>query len=463
MSQTEKFRYFWFETNLVKFLEKYSLPIDYEGEFLSFFETYKNQFLIDYKEILLNGAIKGYDESVYVKFEEQYKFVEKLFKKLIEIIKYRENSEFLLAERCINNILKNIEKDFFLTNIDRNDHNHIFYRIRIPNSGECFSNNPMELFHIPFGKRQLVRNDRYNFAGQPCLYLSTVLNIAWNECNLPTKFYYSKYNVNYEITNSWKFLCLCSPQEICNDLLVAPIFNHPNEVSDFIMRYLRTMPLIIASSVVNIHKNCPYKPEYIIPQMIMQWVTRNNDKIKGILYFPCTHQQSFRHWNGYNIVLPATNYNQEGYSSDLLKAFKIENPILDDNTWNEEDGFFIKSFYNKLQHFSYSQAVLADCFRDMFRNTIHALDILYYSEQIPSKILLSYIEMLIENIELFFNKHNLKTIINNAKNDECYQSRYEKDYLQLEELFGDFTKIKELIKNHYDYIERGLCVDKRGN
>ena len=48
------FRYNWYETNICKFLEKYALPVGYEGDFVHFLKTYRDNFLKDFDELLLN-------------------------------------------------------------------------------------------------------------------------------------------------------------------------------------------------------------------------------------------------------------------------------------------------------------------------------------------------------------------------------------------------------------------------
>lgn len=76
-----------------------------------------------------------------------------------------------------------------------------------------------------------------------------------------------------------------------------------------IVRYIKMYPLILACSFVNQSGKVPYKQEYIIPQMLMQWVQRNSDFAQGISYFTCTDtttQTSM--WCAYNIVIPDSRH-----------------------------------------------------------------------------------------------------------------------------------------------------------
>ena len=453
----EKFMYAWFETNVVRFFSKYILPIKYDIEYLDYILKYKQMFMKDYKDILLNGEIKGYPNFIYDKLKEQYDFVEKMFDNIICIIKTWEAEKFSETEILINTLVESLSDDLFVSNIDNNWYSHTFFRVRVGQSGD-FKDKPMELFHVPFSKRHLVRNDRYNMAGAPCLYLSSVLNLAWRECGMPTSFYFSEYNANYDYIDGWKFIYLQSPQEFCNNNLVVPIFNDPEGVANIIVKYIRTFPLVFACSVINKNGSVPYKPEYIIPQLLMHWVKNNNTKVKGIIYFPCTLQKSMRKWNGYNIVMPTFNYDKDGYSKELLNAFTFSNPYYQNNMMPETDNTYINSFYQLLDGSSFTQTKIMDCYIDMYRNTVHILEILNTDSKIDSSLLINYIELLLETLDRFKEKYNVRNILDACRNDMCYQKRYEKEYPIFEKLFNQFLDVNDKIRSYYDYLERGIVT-----
>lgn len=83
-----------------------------------------------------------------------------------------------------------------------------------------------------------------------------------------------------------------------------------------------------------------FKQEYIIPQMLMQWVHRNKDKYNGISYFSCIDMRSEQSvWNAYNLVLPdLPPYDDDGLSLALKEHFNWSMPtyvhvsILNSNT-----------------------------------------------------------------------------------------------------------------------------------
>lgn len=99
-------------------------------------------------------------------------------------------------------------------------------------------------------------------------------------------------------------------------------------------------PLVLACSFTNANGKAPFKQEYIIPQMLMQWVHRNNNKYNGISYFSCIDMRSERRiWNAYNLVIPALPpYDNDGLSLALKEHFNwsmpvyVQAPILASNT-----------------------------------------------------------------------------------------------------------------------------------
>lgn len=459
-SENKILRYNWYETNLAKFLTKYSLPIEYEGDFLKFLRKTHKKFLGDFKSILINGGIKGYPDQVYIKFDEAYNFINKLFRNIIATVSSWEAGEILRTENLIETIFDDLDTDFYTTNIDQDWFNHDFFRVRVPHGDENYKNRPLELFHIPYKKRYLARNDRYNMAGRINLYLSTCLNLAWRECNMPEKFYYAKLISNYDIIKNWKFLCFLSPQSICTKYLVAPIFNNPEIVSDFIARYLKTLPLIIACSLINRHGDVPYKPEYVIPQLVMQWINLHPDKIRGVLYFPCTLQKSMRSWSGYNIAIPVINFNKRGYGADLIDAFKIENPVLDDNRITPKEHQQIENCFNRISNFNYGHSKIADWYVAIYRNIVHIRELVNSSSKIPSSTLLSYVELLLESLDCFKKRYNnIEIFLKECQDDQLYQQRYETDYEEFHQIYDDFMAISGLIEKYYRHIERGIVTN----
>lgn len=447
-----KFKYNWYETNIARFLSKYHLPISYKDDFHQFVLIYKEQFLLDYKNLLLCGELPGLPIEFYKDLENLYPYLEQLFNEIISIIDYWEMGELGKAEFQINSLLKDVNNNFCLATIN----DKTLFRVRVPKSNEDFSVDPMSLFHIPYHLRYLSRNDRYNMAGRPCLYLSNRLNLAWKECGMPQKFYYAKFENKMCNDSKWQYLYFPSPKEIKN-MLVGSI---KKDTWEFIIKFFKSYPLIFICSIVNTHSEDPYKPEYIFPQLLMQWVERNFDKIKGIIYFPCVDYDDIRFWNGYNVVLPAKDSDSDGYSVNLKKAFSIKKPIYQDNKLSEKSVDLILKVQKKLSEFMIPQNELGDCVYHMDLIISRAIKLTKRIMSIDSLISLSYIEMLLDDMTDFKYKFPLTAVIQSCKDSQIYQDRYEKSYLTFSEIYSDFLNVIEIVDKHFAYLDRGFEIEK---
>ena len=106
-------RYNWFETNLASFMGKYPLPAYYDGEdLLAFIRQYKGEYMSDFTELLINGPIRGYSDSIYQRIAEQKDCIDAAFDTVIEILESVNNSQYSNAENKIDQLLKDVESDF---------------------------------------------------------------------------------------------------------------------------------------------------------------------------------------------------------------------------------------------------------------------------------------------------------------------------------------------------------------
>jgi hypothetical protein len=299
---------------------------------------------------------------------------------VLDIIKYYENADLKAAQEEFDILMRRMKDDIFISSID--DHVKItikeqtfwtgfritpgyrYFRVR-PSEYESYtiSQNADELFHIPLTKRAYSNNERFSLAGFPSLYLSTMLPLAWQECGYPQKYYYSEYQFensydstfeNRLVDKELRFLSLYSPDEICN-WGTSVKYNHFDLWLEVVTKYLKSYPLILACSFVNQSGKVPYKQEYIIPQMLMQWVQRNNSTVQGISYFTCVDTSMWsRQWCAYNIVIPAVApYDDKMYSNILRDKFCWTVPQfftvpIADKEYNEHDREIIYSFVSDI-------------------------------------------------------------------------------------------------------------------
>lgn len=184
-----------------------------------------------------------------------------------------------------------------------------------------------EMFHIPFDKRGLVKTNRYSIPGLPCVYLGNTPLICWEELGRP--------DLNSVQTS------LFIPQEDIHyiDLGVTPSFvrdyiksvftknyGDPNcltELLSSLKTYLQIWPLIFVCSIRVRHSNDAFKPEYIIPQMLLQWVRRND--YDGIAYFSTKidNYSLENNWIYTNYAFPVQTLEPQGHCNKLRSKFRM--------------------------------------------------------------------------------------------------------------------------------------------
>lgn len=294
-------------------------------------------------------AVASMIKRVLTTTEAQFSLIE-------TVLKCHEKSDAKAAQEAFDVMMKEIEPALFVSTVSgvvrfeikgrtsfghlRDAYGYNFYRVRsAPNS--AIEKDANEMFHIPSQKRQLASNERFSLCGFPSLYLSTMQQLAWQECGYPPEYYCSEYQYlpSDDSQDDWKIIALCAPKEIRNRFL-ATYYNDFDLWLSIVERCLKTYPLILSCSFANASGKAPFKQEYIIPQMLMQWVHRNKDKYNGISYFSCIDMRSEQSvWNAYNLVLPALPpYDDDGLSLALKGHFNwsmptyVHVPILNSNT-----------------------------------------------------------------------------------------------------------------------------------
>ena len=187
-----------------------------------------------------------------------------------------------------------------------------------------------EIFHIPFDQRHIVSTQRYSIPGLPCFYLGGSLYTCWREMGSP----------NFEDIHVSAFVVNCDPGLKFLDFSKTPkwIANWLAQKSDtldddqnrFLSAQIVLWPLIAACSIKSLYPKANFKPEYIIPQMLLQWLTKNITDFDGIRHFS-THVEDTTtdnpHWIC-NYILPVRQVNHSGYCERLKQSFRFTKPHL---------------------------------------------------------------------------------------------------------------------------------------
>lgn len=199
----------------------------------------------------------------------------------------------------------------------------IFYRMRKVNIDEHHKLTRKDMFHIPLNQRGSVRTQRYSVPGYPCLYLSHRVYGCWEEMGRPD--YGTIMVSSYKCTESFNML----------DLRIPSFTAWNNDINRCILLF----PLIMSCMFQVNNKNDIYKPEYIVPQLITEWIiTRNksNKNAKNILgvIYTSTHKNndfSFPDDSFDNYAIPVIEpINSKDYCKKLKNIFNLTLPTYYD-------------------------------------------------------------------------------------------------------------------------------------
>ena len=101
------------------------------------------------------------------------------------------------------------------------------------------------------------------------------------------------------------------------------------QVRKYLLKYICTYPLRAACSIVVEHPGSRYIEEYIIPQLLLQWVLNDSD-FDGIRYESCNSSDEVKSLGGHNLVLVTNNFDKDGYDINLRANIKVGKPAVFD-------------------------------------------------------------------------------------------------------------------------------------
>ncbi|MGN4457450.1 hypothetical protein [Bacillus cereus group sp. MYBK57-1] len=206
---------------------------------------------------------------------------------------------------------------------------NILYKMRV-GTNHIYSSD--EMFHIPFDLRHLVNTNRYSIPGLPCVYLGSSALTCWEEMNKPDL---NTVQTSLFFTNNINYLDLSIPPGAAVDDIIffherkGHLKNDKDMESKYkgLKSYIVMWPLIAACSIRVINPSASFKPEYIIPQLLLQW-TRQSD-FDGICYFS-TKLSNYSMYTApfyKNFAFPVQDENKEGHCAKLREKFTITNAV----------------------------------------------------------------------------------------------------------------------------------------
>lgn len=234
------------------------------------------------------------------------------------------------AYKSLDNVLKKINSSLELmtTELDKkySNNNNSLYRVRV---SERAIETKGELFHIPFPKRHLVGTQRYSISGVPSLYLGNSLYCCWLELNKPllSNMHISAFKIKRNIKVLDFTYLKDGKYDLIDDWLDKD--DSKNDIEKF-KAFLTIYPLIVACSFKKDNEHKAFIIEYIIPNLLLQWITTNKFDISGLMYYSTKIEISDY---SINFVIPPKNFKNKNelFCRDLVNTFTLSEPI----SWQE--------------------------------------------------------------------------------------------------------------------------------
>lgn len=180
-----------------------------------------------------------------------------------------------------------------------------------------------DVFHIPFESRHLVGVQRYSVTGVPCLYLGASTYACWEELGRPSR---SRVAISaFRATEPMRILDLALfPRDFPAILTNATAAGQGASAFASFGAYFRVWPLIAACSMQRANLKAPFHEEYLIPQLILQWVRAAG--WDGIRYSSTRTKNTsldLRH----NFVFPVQTTADSGHCPELRRKFELTVPV----------------------------------------------------------------------------------------------------------------------------------------
>lgn len=301
--------------DLLKIIEDIEIPYKFSnGSFKSNFKELFNNLIKRINKLEDKQSFYYGSENKFINIEEIKSKYKHLISNLILSLEYyfegniyKSQCKFKFA--LTGNLLNDSTSHFRLIHVKPGIH---WYRLRKneTNYFENFTKN--EMFHVPFQLRNTITTKRYSIPGYPCLYLSSSTYLCWVELNKP--------DINKVTASRFK-----SKNGITLLNLSKPDLNKAN--SEEKLDYFMIFPLLLACSIKVNNDFDIFKPEYIFPQFLLEYVKTENE-LDGIKYESTKlNNDLIEHLEHYNIVMPVKKTENEGYCNELLNYFEISIPI----------------------------------------------------------------------------------------------------------------------------------------
>lgn len=274
---------------------------------------------------------------------------------LVSIVKQYLNGFPAKAFQTFNELMSLLEKTplktyykSFTEQFNISNYHDSLNLYRITCASENIPYGRSRIFHTPYYLRSKVSTSRYSIAGFPSLYLGTSLELCYEEIPhnpheqfaLASRFQLER-NFEYNNTEIKVIELAIKPQDFLFQQNRVDNFRNTRTIPTHVLSrvdvreaYLLWYPLIAACSFIRANKKDPFAAEYIIPQLLMQWVRteigtskQEHNRLVGIRYFSCASVKASD--MGFNYVFPASGeQTKASFCPILSSAFKLTKPYF---------------------------------------------------------------------------------------------------------------------------------------
>jgi hypothetical protein len=297
-----------------------SFPIKYEKE--SQFEPFVGKLLSTFTRLTKKAKLS----------DKESFFLSTLTNNIPKIVTQYYSGNLTESYKTLHHVLGNAQDIFLAFPKQQYSIGTSFFRIRSKNYLNSKPFEKVDLFHHPFEKRGKVSSQRYSIPSFPCLYVGDSLYVCWEELNRPdlrkiqaVRFQstapFSVFNIDFSVYGNPDKINKLKPYELRSYLLLWPLF------------------AVCSIEVQDDRKSDPFKPEYIFPQLLLQYFIPIflaslksggfNDLI-GVQYGSTrVNQVLYRQQNNsfFNLVLPPLyeigSVTNSGHSAHLIRLFDM--------------------------------------------------------------------------------------------------------------------------------------------
>ena len=166
------------------------------------------------------------------------------------------------------------------TSLPTDDPSHLpdyFYRMK---SGSKRPSSKDDLFHIPINMRHKAGPQRFSTSGVPCLYLAGSTFTCWQEMDCPP--FHQAY-VSLFTSRKDEIRCVDLRPTIHLVQMLQERNASDSRIKQIAQKAIELFPLILACSIKRRYDGAKFNPEYLIPQMLLEWVIEDDD-LNGVSY-----------------------------------------------------------------------------------------------------------------------------------------------------------------------------------